>query len=730
MKNKKYYKNLDIVRLISCIAVLLYHLNILKGGFLAVCVFFVLTGYLSFVSAYNRENFSIKNYYISKLKNIYLPFVLVVFISVFVISLIPSINWVNLKPETTSTIFGYNNFWQLSASLDYFARHVDSPFMHFWYVAILLQFELIFPLIFIGIKKFNEKYSKNIILIILVSLSLIGTSYFIYSSFTNNIMFVYYNTLTRIFSIVYGLTLGYITCYYKKMIPGKLIKYKNIVFYSYLIILIISFFVVDSNSKLYFAYMILASIISCRLIEYGTIEENIKLNIFDKIIKSLSKVSYEIYLIQYPVIFLFQELGINYTYSLLLIIGITIMLSYIIHYSIDYKDKSFNDILFKVSFLSVIILISLLGFIKYLVTPDHTEELNELKNQLSKNQEIMEQKQKEYALRLKEEENKLNLELESIDNEEGNLNEIITNLNVVGIGDSVMLGAINNLYTTFPKGYFDAKTSRTDYVVNAILLDLNRKGMLGEPIVFGLGTNGQCGYKCRVKILSTCGDRKTFWITTTNKKMSYINGQLKEEAKSNKNMYIIDWENESSNHSEYFIADRIHLTYQGKVAYSSFIYNEIYKAYLEELQNKKENMIKLKEEKEKSKLYFYGNDLLLNSFEGIKNEFENSELNVNKFSYETLYNELNTNNNESSNNFVLLFDSNFKISESEYKSIIDLLDGKNVYVLIVNSKYNLKYKNVNVIDIDLDDYLTIDKVHLTKEGNELLVIKLKEYFEF
>ena len=64
-----------------------------------------------------------------------------------IISFIPSINWLNLKPETTSILFGYNNFWQLSANLDYFARHANSPFIHFWYIGIFLQFELIFPFI-------------------------------------------------------------------------------------------------------------------------------------------------------------------------------------------------------------------------------------------------------------------------------------------------------------------------------------------------------------------------------------------------------------------------------------------------------------------------------------------------------------------------------------------------------------------------------------------------------
>ena len=145
---KKYFKDLNIIRLIACIAVLLYHLNILKGGYLAVCTFFVLTGYLSCISAFRKEKFSLKEYYKNRLFKIYLPLVIVVFISIGIISFLPNIFWFNLKPETTSVLLGYNNFWQLNANLDYFARHVDSPFMHFWYIGILLQFDLVFPFIY------------------------------------------------------------------------------------------------------------------------------------------------------------------------------------------------------------------------------------------------------------------------------------------------------------------------------------------------------------------------------------------------------------------------------------------------------------------------------------------------------------------------------------------------------------------------------------------------------
>lgn len=83
---KKYYKEFDLIRILACIAILLYHLNLLKGGYLAVCTFFVLSGYLSCFSALKKEKFSFKEYYLNKLLKIYLPLVVVVFMTLFVLS--------------------------------------------------------------------------------------------------------------------------------------------------------------------------------------------------------------------------------------------------------------------------------------------------------------------------------------------------------------------------------------------------------------------------------------------------------------------------------------------------------------------------------------------------------------------------------------------------------------------------------------------------------------------
>ena len=312
MEEKKYFKNIDFVRLFACIIILLYHFGILKGGYLAVCTFFVLSGYFSCISLFNKEKVSLKEYYSNKILRLYLPLIVVVFISITCTSLFNK-TWLNLKPESTSIILGYNNYWQLSSSMDYFSSHINSPFIHLWYIAILLQFDLIFPYIFMLLKKVGDKFNKIIPCILIFILTVGSTIYFYISGINNNLMITYYSTFTRIFSLLFGVLMGFIYHYYGNLIPRKIKDsiFNKIIFYIYIVILLELFIFIDSSSKLFLVSMILVTLISTRIIDYGTLNTSDNLSVFDKIIKSLSSISYEIYLIQYPIIYLLQTLNIN-----------------------------------------------------------------------------------------------------------------------------------------------------------------------------------------------------------------------------------------------------------------------------------------------------------------------------------------------------------------------------------------------------------------------------------
>ena len=702
--SKKNYKNLNLIRVIACIMVFLYHLGLLKGGYLAVCIFFVLSGYLSIFSASRKDSFSLKSYYKNRFIKIYIPLLVVTLLTIFVSCHFTDNLWLNLKPEATSVLLGYNNFWQLSANLDYFSMHSASPFIHLWYIAILMQFELIFPIIFLILKKLDFK--KKMPSIILGILSFISVIYFYKVSTEGIIMVTYYHSLARIFSIIFGLTLGSI------YLKGKPKTFKPFIFYLYLFIIGILCFTVKADCKYMPLFMILVSLISCRLIGYA-ISFNNDENKFDKVIKFFSNISYEIYLVQYPIIFFMSN--INIPFKNILIIILTIIISYIIHLGLNVKKDKLSKI------IAVLILMpTLWGGYYFIITKDHTEEMNELEKQLNQNQETFKSKQAEFAQKYKEEEEKWQQTLNDLENGEEAIKDVVANLKIIGVGDSVMLGALTNLYARFPNGYFDAAVSRTAWVANNLLIGLKSQNILGDPVIFNLGANGDCSEAEKIRIIETCAGRDIFWINTTNDYAVNVNSKLNNLANRYNNFFVIDWASASSGHPEYFIADGIHLTPSGRDAYVRTIYDTIYNVYLNRYKIKKEEIIKEHENEENKIIEFYGNNVLLNIFDDIQKSIPDSKFNIKEYNYDLLINDLK--NNDLSKKIVFVFDNSLKLTKKEYENIIKICKDNEIH--IINFNENIKnIKNSHFIDFsnNLDSYLLADRIHLSSKGNEELI---------
>lgn len=728
--NNKHFKYIDILRIFSCIMIFLYHLNMLKGGFLAVSIFFVISGYLSTIKLFKKEKISFKEFYLNKLFRLYLPMLIVVFVSIGVIKLFLDVNWFNLKPEVTSIMLGYNNFWQIMTNMDYFRSGLESPFIHLWYMAILMQFDLVFPFIFLLLKKIGDKINRIIPITITLVISLLGGAFFYYSGVNNDILFTYYNTFTRMFALFSGVTLGFIHHYYGNLVPSKIkdSNLKKYIFYAYLVILLLLCIFISPGSKYIYLSMIITTLLGVRITEYATLMINNWANTtkLDNVINYISSISYEIYLIEYVIIYLFEHIDWNRYLELFLIIIITILLSILLHFMTTNKDKKKHNMKCLLSFMCLWIL--LYGIYEFIIAKDYTNDINDLKRQLEENEILIKDSKDNYALKLKEDKETWEKELASIEEDESKLEEIVTNLPVVGIGDSVLLGAVSNLYNRFPNGYFDGKVSRTAWYVNDILLDLKNKNTLGSPVVFNLGTNGDCSLECKEEILRTCEDRDIFWINTVN--LPDVNVRLNNLALSHSNLHIIDWYSISRGHSEYFAYDGIHLTSEGRKIYTDTIYNAIYNVYKEKYIEKKNSMINKHEEEIRNKVSFYGNDLLLNAFDNIKTNFTNANYITNKdFNYNSLKKEIKKEikDNTLNHNVVFLFDNSVNISKKEYNNLIKLCDDHNIYIISTDKKLsNIKfdYENVRYINVyseikDLN-YLTPDNIHLNKEGNEYL----------
>ena len=724
VKKKDLNYNIAFIRAIFCIAVLLYHLNILKGGFLAVCCFFVLTGYFASKSLDNSK--SILSYYKKRFFKIYLPLIIVVLSTVSIISIFNS-NLFNIKPEITSVLFGYNNFWQIGVNTDYFARHISSPFIHLWYISILLQIELIFPIIFVLLKKLSQKINKIIPFEFLFLLTLVGTVYFYKASLGSNIMDVYYNTFTRVFSYLFGVLTYSVHMYYNKVLIIFRRKYMHaIMFVLYLLSLIAMFIFIDASSKYFAISMIISSFITIRLIEYSIALHKDKISIHSLLFKFISDISYEIYLVQYPVIYFFENIKMNSILKVISIILITITISWLINFAL----KAFKN--GRVRALKIIILIPVLaitcfGLYKYVIMKDHTKEINILKDTLSNNEEIMKKKQKEYLEKQKEEEKNLEDYIKSLELNEEELRNKVKNLKIIGIGDSILLDAINTLYKQFPNGYFDGKISRTTCAGADVLGEIKNKGIEWDVLVFSLGTNGYPSDKCKNAIMQyVSDDTQVFWLNATHADYDTNNAELEKYAKSHSNIHILDWESVIKEHPEYLYSDYIHLRPQGFKPYAEFIENGIYNYYLENYNKEKEKSINDYKNKQPEKYNFYGNDLLINSYDLLQKEYEDSKFVAdNNLNYNKLIKEIESDTNLNKKLF-FIFDDQSKISEANYKELAEKYSNHEIYIITLK-KLNLNADNVNIIELELteDDYLS-DKVHLNKNANKKLVDKIKE----
>ena len=711
---EKHYKLFDLLRAISCLAVLLFHIGLLKGGYLAVCTFFVMSGYLNVVSSFKKEKFSIKDYYVKRFKKIYLPLLLIVFISNVAVLYLSNLNWINFKPEVSSIIFGYNNFWQLNANLDYFVRNISSPFTHLWYISIFLQYELIFPFLFLLLKKVGEKVSKFIPCFFLFVLSIASSLFFYFNISSGNIMQAYYGSFERLFSFSFGMFLAFIHMYWHPLVyKNKVINTSAFLFY--IVIFCAMFFFIDSGSSLFTISMFLVTLISMRLLDISTyFTKGIKfLNILSSFV---SNISYEIYLIQYPVIFLFQELNISSYLKIVFIVFITFVLSFIIHFALNIKKKSKFKI-FRILLTFLLSLIGLFGFYKFIIAKDYTNDMKKLKENLANNQKLIEERQKEFLNNQEQEEKKWEEFLNNAEKDESEIADIVRNLKVVGIGDSIMELAVKSLYKEFPNGYFDAATNRTDHSVAGILKDLKKKGIEADIYVFNLGTNGECSSKCKEEIMELIGDKKLFWLNATKPDFASFNTNLIEFAKTHNNVFIIDWISVAKAHPEYLIYDGIHPNRKGCDVYAKTIYDSIYNHYLDEFIKVKNEKIKEHEEYENNKITFIGNDLLMGIYDNLMNHYSNKKFVVNSdFNYESLISYIE--NTDISNNIVLVFDNSVEISNNQYKKVFELLKGKNVYV-VSNNKFEVD-DSIKIINFDFNKYLDIDRVHLTDKGNNIL----------
>jgi peptidoglycan/LPS O-acetylase OafA/YrhL len=164
----KYRPEIDGLRAIAVLSVILYHAEFLigqtkflPGGFLGVDVFFVISGFLItslIVAEFDKTGtISITSFYQRRARRL-LPALLLVILATLPFS------WMLLLPEqlldyakslVSSLFFGSNFYWNLSLQQYGAESSLLKPLLHTWSLAVEEQFYIIYPLMLLAILKWR-----------------------------------------------------------------------------------------------------------------------------------------------------------------------------------------------------------------------------------------------------------------------------------------------------------------------------------------------------------------------------------------------------------------------------------------------------------------------------------------------------------------------------------------------------------------------------------------------
>lgn len=173
---------LDVLKAIAIITVVMYHVGFLKYGYLGVDVFLAIAGFLTTRSLADKK----KGYFpfiLGRLMRL-LPVLLVAGVMAMALgwfTMLPD-DFENLAESVVATNLFANNILSAITTGDYWnIANEYKPLMHTWYVGLLMQFCLVYPLLFY-LAKLDKGTPRRTLLVIIGSLALLSLLVF----FTGN----------------------------------------------------------------------------------------------------------------------------------------------------------------------------------------------------------------------------------------------------------------------------------------------------------------------------------------------------------------------------------------------------------------------------------------------------------------------------------------------------------------------------------------------------------------
>jgi len=608
MRSKQYVTGIDGVRTLAVLGVIIYHLlpATLPGGYLGVPLFLLISGYFVTLQLVRKMDqtggIQLTKFYLKRLRRLYPVLIVMLTVTTAYITLFARDLLHNIKSTIATNLLWVYNWWEIGHGQSYFDRfNGESPFTHLWTLGVEAQFYFLWPLILFMLFLILRKRSKiKWTVFILAAASAVEMALLFDPQ---NINRVYYGTDTRAFSLLLGSWLALcwpidrlnasLTAHAARILDGVGI--------GALLITLLGFFTLPGQSSWtyrggMFFYSLIGMILIATVVHPGSHMNRWLTNPF---FTWIGQRSYGIYVYQLPVMVFYErvvEIGrhpvINALVECLLILAIS-EFSYrlveqpLAHYQwrylpasirhwIDFKMHDWHQWL-KVGPVVIICFIALCG----LMLPSKPAKKSAVQTRIEKSRQATAAKNKQIA---KGKTAKVNVNSKSLQKKYGltsNQLKAASELKVTAIGDSVMADASQDIQEIMPHAYVDAEVGRQGSATPAVIKDLKAKGQLQKNVILNLGTNGAMDSQTINDILTAIGkDHQVYWITPhvpTRDWEQTVCDQIKQAAKQNANVHVIDWNQAANGHAEWFAQDKVHMNEQGNAYFTRLIVKTILK---------------------------------------------------------------------------------------------------------------------------------------------------------
>lgn len=338
----KYRPEIDGLRAIAVVAVIIFHLsaNWLPGGFAGVDVFFALSGFL-ITSIIVREKefgtFSLKSFYIRRMKRILPPLYTMVAVTVLAgVFILTSKDFRYLKESIEYLMLFCSNLY-FGKGGDYFGpQSAEMPLLHTWSLAVEEQFYFFWPVLFGLFYKVRGGW-KKVLFVVLVVCSFLYAEYLL--QIRNNKPLAYYSLFSRYGEMLIGAGVAVLMARKESRLNHLEHRASNLACLVGLMMLFGSFALLGESAR-FPGFNALPSVLGTLLLIVGmtNYQGSIVAVLSSRVFNHLGKISYSLYLWHWPILaymrYMFGARDLPWTW-IVVAVFLTYALSVLSYYTVE-----------------------------------------------------------------------------------------------------------------------------------------------------------------------------------------------------------------------------------------------------------------------------------------------------------------------------------------------------------------------------------------------------------